>query len=183
MRPPVIAITGPARAGKDTIGSYILNRWGGYRYGFADPLKAMLAAGMGIDFRNPLWVKRKEDVIPAIGKSPRQLMQTLGTDWGREMVHPDLWVILAMDHLRRSGPGMVVTDMRFENEAAWVRKIGGLVIHVRRKDAQKVHEHKSEAGVFVETTDKMILNNGSLEELEQAIQTALSGLMDEREAA
>jgi hypothetical protein len=37
----------------------------------------------------------KETPLPVIGKSPREIMQTLGTEWGRRLVNPDLWVCLA----------------------------------------------------------------------------------------
>lgn len=170
---PLIGIAGRARSGKDTVANFIIAAVGGYRYGFADPIRAMLAAGLGVDMDDPYWRSRKEDTIPALGVSPRRLLQTLGTEWGREVINPDLWVILAHQRLLSSGPGMVLTDVRFENEAAWVRKHGGLIIHVLRSDAKNVEAHTSEAGIGVLDTDAQILNNGTLEELQLSVRELL----------
>jgi len=167
---PVIGIAGPARAGKDTVASYILAARGyGYRYGFADPLKRMLLA-LNIDCTDPFWVENKERPIPALGGvSLRHLMQTLGTEWGRQLVHPDLWVTLAKQQYADAGPGMVIADVRFENEAKWIRATGGLVIHIRRTNVQQVKPHVSEFGVAIEPTDVCISNNGTLEQLHAAV--------------
>jgi hypothetical protein len=169
-RPSIFGFTGAARSGKDTAAAFLQARLGGYRYAFADPLRAMLYAGFGIDMNEPHWKAHKEDAIPAFGVSPRQMMQTLGTEWGRKMVNTDVWLLLAKNQLLQRGPGMIVTDVRFENEAAWVRKMGGVVIHVKRDAAPKVAKHESESGVHVaELSDQILLNDGTLEELQNQI--------------
>lgn len=175
MKPaPVIGIAGRARVGKDTLTDFLLAQYGGYRYSFAHPLKAMLKAGFNIDFESDYWVARKEEVIPAIGRSPRELMQTLGTEWGRQLVHPELWLILATGHLHNRGPGMIVSDIRFENEAAWVRRMGGKVVHLSRDAAPQVAGHKSEDGVIVQPVDMQVYNNGTLEDLQFTVSRMFS---------
>ena len=167
---PVIGLHGRARSGKDTVASFILAQRGGYIYSFADPIRAMLAP-LGIDMRDPYWQERKEEVIPAIGVSPRRMMQTLGTEWGRELINPELWLILAKQLLLNCGPGMVIADVRFENEAEWVRSQGGRVIHIERPNVVAVEPHASEAGIEFkgEEGDFKIINGGSLEDLQQTI--------------
>ena len=167
---PVIGLHGRARAGKDTAANFILAHRGGYIYSFADPIRKMLAP-LGIDMNDPYWQARKEQVIPALGVSPRRLMQTLGTEWGRQLINPDLWLILAKQLLLNYGPGMVIADVRFENEAAWVREQGGRVIHIERPDNVAVEAHASEAGIVFkgEEGDIKIVNGGSLEDLQQTI--------------
>lgn len=166
-KPPVIGVAGLARSGKDTVADFIVSYVGGYRYAFAEPIKAMLRH-VGIDMDHPYWASRKEDRIPAVGKSPREMMQTLGTDWGRELVNPKLWVTLANQKLLTYGPGMVISDVRFDNEAEWIRSLGGLVIHVHRDiNDFKIAEHSSENGVIVLDTDVTILNSGTLEDLQE----------------
>lgn len=132
-------------------------------------MRAMLRVGLGIDLTEDYWIAKKEEIIPAIGKSPRELMQTLGTEWGRNFVNEDLWLILARQRLLKLGPGMVIADVRFDNEALWVRKLGGRIIHVRRDLAERVKQHASEVGVTMEEGDGVIVNNGTLEELQQAV--------------
>lgn len=168
MRPAVIGIAGPARAGKDTLARFIIANIGGYRYSFADPIRAMLKAGFGIDMSEPYWLERKEEVIAALGKSPRQLMQTLGTEWGRDLVHPDVWLLLGLNQLMSAGPGMVIPDVRFGNEAAWVRK-HGVLVHVRRGDAPAVNAHASEAGIEVGEGEIVFKNDGSIEDLSELV--------------
>lgn len=173
--PFVIGITGPARAGKDTTANFIVAAVGGYVYSMAMPMKAMLKC-IGVNFDDPYWEDHKEQPIAALGVSPRLLLQTLGTEWGRQRVNPDLWVLLAKQRLLQYGRGMVVPDIRFENEAAWVRNVGGLIIHLTRKNATPVRPHSSEAGVERAPEDKLLSNDGSLEDLQHHVRDMLDGL-------
>jgi hypothetical protein len=167
-RPFLLGIHGKARSGKDTLCQFILSSSGGYRYSLADPIKAMLRAGFGIDMADPYWETHKETVIPALGKSPRQLLQTLGTEWGRHCIREDVWLLLAQDALKREGAGMVVPDVRFENEAVWVRDLGGRILHIIRKEATPVNAHASESGVEILPQDLVLTNDGTLEDLYDA---------------
>lgn len=171
MRPVVIGIAGPARAGKDTIRDIIINNIGGYRYSFADPMRAMLAA-IGVDLSDPYWQQRKADPIPALGnRTPRYLLQTLGTEWGRNLVSPDVWLAFAANQLAATGPGMIIADVRMANEAAWVRKMGQL-LHVRRSDLPEINGipgHISEEGVPVLEGELVIYNTGTIDDLERKV--------------
>lgn len=169
---PLIGITGRARSGKDTVANFIIAAIGGYRYSFADPIRAMLVP-LGVDMSDPYWQAHKEDPIPALGVSPRRMMQTLGTEWGRQLIHPDLWIFMAHQRLLQNGPGMVIPDVRFENEAAWVRKHGGRIIHVIRPDAKAVEDHVSEKGIEIQDTDARLINSGTLEELQISVRELL----------
>lgn len=169
---PLIGIAGRARSGKDTVANFIIAAIGGYRYSFADPIRAMLAP-LGVDMNDPYWRARKEDVIPALGVSPRRMMQTLGTEWGRNLINPDLWLVMAHQRLLRNGPGMVISDVRFENEAAWIRKHGGRIIHVIRPEAKAVEVHASEDGIEMLDTDAQLFNSGTLEELQLTVRELL----------
>jgi hypothetical protein len=164
---PVIGIAGRARAGKSTAAELLLRIGAGrYLYSFADPIRHMLRAGLGIDLETPYWQMRKEDPIARFGgHSPRSLMQTLGTEWGRERVNADLWLTLAVDALHLQGPGMVIADVRFDNEAEWVRQQGGVLLHIERGKAPPVRPHASEAGVQQLPGDLRIFNESSLDSL------------------
>lgn len=165
---PVIGIHGRARSGKDTVAHFILSTRGGHVYSFADPIRAMLRP-LGIDMSDPYWLARKEDDIPALGVSPRRLMQTLGTEWGRELINPDLWLILAKQRLLAYGAGMIIPDVRFENEAEWIRSQGGRIIHVTRPGNVSVAPHASEGGVQLKDEDFRIINGGTLEDLQHTV--------------
>lgn len=167
-RPNIIGIAGAAQSGKDTVANFLLTEIGGYRYAFANPIRRMLVA-LGIDMDDPYWQARKEVTIPVLGVSPRRLMQTLGTEWGRQLINNDIWLLMAQRRLMQNGAGMIISDVRFENEAAWVRECGGLIIHVHRGDKATVEAHESEAGIAVAPKDCQLFNNGTLEELQLAV--------------
>lgn len=160
----VIGIAGRARTGKDTCADFLAGYLDGYRYGFADPLKAMLVP-LGIDMTDPYWTENKEREIPLFERSVRYMMQTLGTEWGRQLIHPDIWVRVAEVELGLRGDGMIISDVRFDNEAEFIRRAGGTVIHLTRPDAPTVEAHASEAGIKQSPRDKYIINDGTVDEL------------------
>lgn len=166
--PPIIGLAGPARSGKDTVANFIIAAIGGYRYGLADPIRAMLVP-LGVDLNDVYWQEHKEKTIPALGVSPRRMLQTLGTEWGRNLINPDLWLVLAHQRLLRNGPGMVVPDIRFENEAAWVRRHGGKIVHIVRRNLPTIEAHTSEDGIEVLSNDAQLFNNGTLEDLQHDV--------------
>lgn len=175
---PLVGIAGRARCGKDTAAQHFVNA-GWVRYAFADPIRAGLKAMLGLSdefFGDEL----KEKEIGWLGCSPRYLMQTLGTEWGRELVGANVWCLYAqrvMEDVRVLGCcGMVVSDVRFETEARWIRDNGGVVIHLYRHDTPPVAGHVSEAGIAVLDGDVVIANNGTLEELYAKLGDVLAGL-------
>ena len=93
---------------------------------------------------------------------------------GRQQVHPDLWVKLMLrrwDEVRHSGsPRMVVTDVRFDNEASAIVAAGGTVWWVERGDLPAVAAHVSEAGVNRALITGVVKNRGSIDELDANIQ-------------
>lgn len=175
---PVVGICGRARSGKDTVAAMLLEMGVvKYRYALADPIRLMLHAGLGIDLSAPEWAERKEQVIPELGRSPRQLLQTLGTEWGRHLVHQDVWLLQAAEALATLGPGMVISDVRFQNEADWVIRRGGALINVMAERAADVAPHASEAGVILKLgRDAFILNDGTLDDLRKSVELAWAAL-------
>lgn len=175
LLPPIIGLTGKARTGKDTAARFIAIETHGWMYSFADPIRAMIRAGLGVDMREKYWQDNKEKVIETIGRSPRELMQTLGTEWGRDRVNPDLWLILAAAQLLNRGSGMIVPDVRFENEAKWIRERGGVILHVHRRSAEEIVAHSSEDGVNMSPGETRIDNDGTLQDLQNQVTEIVSG--------
>jgi hypothetical protein len=165
--PKLIGLAGPARVGKDTVANLLVKAFPAKAVAFADPIRSMLAAGFGFGqehFNGPL----KEQPIDWIGKSYRQMAQTLGTEWGRHCVNEQLWVLRAYEKVKEfhsQGFHAVITDVRFPNEAEFVRSKGGVIWHIRREGIQAVSAHASEAGVEFKPGDVYIDNNGSLDNL------------------
>lgn len=171
----LIGVTGKARSGKDTVADRLVDQYGFNRFTFARPLKEAIKIMFDLS-DDHVDGHLKEEVVPWIGKSPRELMQSLGTEWARDHVSPEIWInVLAVVYSRavvahqKSGVGSpflaVVTDVRFDNEAQWIRSMGGIVVQVVRDIAPDVRSHVSEAGVSLVNTDLLIKNNGTLDEL------------------
>ena len=169
----LIGITGAARSGKDTAAEFLIPR-GFERIAFADPIKQMTLAGLGID-PDDYDDESKEDEIDWLGVSPRRVWQTLGNEWGRTFVGPDVWVKVAwrrMAEARQANPGLrgiVFTDVRFDNEAQAIRNSGGKVIKIVRPDARAVAPHVSERGLSANLIDDVIVNDGTLAQLREAV--------------
>ncbi len=165
----VIAFAGAAGSGKDTAAEYLVKHCGYARYAFAEPLKAALNAMFGWTMEQ--WNDRewKEALQVDIGKSPRQMAQTLGTEWGRELVNRDLWLKLAqrkLDQARHAGlAGVVFTDCRFANEAHFVLENGGLVLHISRPGIGAVSAHVSEQMLPSYLVTDVIVNDGGIIDL------------------
>lgn len=70
----------------------------------------------------------------------------------------------------------VIKDIRYENEASFWRKHNGIIWHITRNSAMKVHSHSSELGIKVATPDKLIENNGTIEELRKKVDEAWGSL-------
>lgn len=165
----LVGLAGPAGVGKDTAARFLVERFGLTQYAFAGPIKDALDA-LGFARKHYDIDGVKDEPIPGLGFSYRRMAQTLGTEWGRSL-HSDFWLLLAQRfHDARSMHdetfvGTVVSDVRFENEAKWVRA-NGLLIHIagpaRREIATDGTQHASEAGLSREQGDVVVTNTGSL---------------------
>lgn len=181
----LIGLAGRAGAGKDTVAGIIREEAAltGQRTAvasFADPLYRAISTIAGI----PVSMLRdrgfKEETIDWLGKSPRQLLQTLGTEWGRGLVHPDIWVRAAMREAkarRDIGVGTIFADLRFDNEAAAIRETGGRVFRVIRPGyeclAADAATHPSEAGIRDDLVDAIVINDGDLVQLRERVVGAI----------
>lgn len=184
----LIGIAGKAGSGKDTVANRLVEKHGFVRYAFADPIKRGLDAMFGLDANYFEDRSLKELPIPRLGdKSPRQLAQWLGTEYGRHLVADDLWVRLAereFDYYRNMNEtsffsrthwyrGMVVPDVRFENEADWIRSKGGVVLHLTRPGVDGVAAHVSESGVPRCPEDVVLVNRGTIQDLHTNLDTMM----------
>ena len=179
MSPVVlIGLTGYAGTGKDTVRA-MLEDTGFTGFAFAEPIRGMLRELMtssGIDDRYMDEREFKEAAIPELGVSYRQIAQTLGTEWGRAQA-PDFWLRIAnslmSEQIALGGTHFVVSDVRFANEAQWVRDHGGVIWRVERPEAVPVRAHVSECEMHHFTADVTLHNTGSLKDLYRTVMYAL----------
>jgi len=142
----IIGLAGGKGCGKSSVARILERKYGYEILSFASPIKDMLKA-MGLrdsELNDPVL---KEIKLDEYGKSPREIMQLLGTEFARNMIAQDVW-ITAMR--RRINPHVktVIDDVRFDNEAGFIREIGGTILEVRRTKLDENNDtHISEAGV------------------------------------
>jgi len=133
----LIALTGPKQVGKSTVARAIQDSPGLdiQILSFADPMRAMLKA-IGVDNSSLVYQTKKESPIEGIGKSARYLMQTLGTEWGRDMIDKNIWLWAMKRRIEaaeeQGAEVVVIDDCRFDNEADWIINEGGIVVLLSR---------------------------------------------------
>lgn len=193
-KPLLIGLSGKSGSGKSTVGDYLAGAHGYQQFAFADALKDAVGVAFGFT-EEQLDGRLKELVDPRWGVSPRWCMQWLGTEVLRAK-WPDIWI----HHLRReildflSINGqcpVVVTDVRFKDEAEALKAMGGLLVRIEREKNQRcaggtpapldncatgIAGHVSETDLDEYWWDATIRNNGSLSELGRDIEAILAAL-------
>lgn len=158
----LIGIAGPARSGKNTVAEILSNQLENYKtVAFADPIKQMLEV-INISTADDL---KTEGTYLGPTVTPRILMQTLGTEWGRS-IDWNIWLKVFVSNLEDDSK-VIVPDVRFDNEADLIR-IYGTLIHVTGRGGIPGN-HESEAGVKVIKDDVIINNTGTIEDLKKQI--------------
>ncbi|HEY1310828.1 MAG TPA: deoxynucleotide monophosphate kinase [Pseudolabrys sp.] len=176
MRPQLIGFCGAAGAGKTFAANHLAATYGYSRVRFAGPLKAMLRAlGLSEDETDGA---AKESACRLLGgKTPRHAMQTLGTEWGRQHISADLWILAweraAAQYLDQGLP-VVVDDVRFANEAAAIWSRNGVLIRIDRDTGGLVPcgGHASEKQPL--HYDRRIANGGDAEEFRAALDAVVT---------
>lgn len=110
---------------------------------------------------------KEEPTEVLCGQTPRYAMQTLGEEWGRKMVNPDLWANVwkyRAQQLHDMNQPVVVDDLRFRNEAKAVLDLGGIIIYISRAGCVQ-GTHPSELLASSLPRDFTILNDSNQEEL------------------
>lgn len=179
-----IAFAGLAGSGKSTAADYLVRSHHFHRLSYASPFKKMLLsllvdAGVGpITAKEMIYGSLKEVAHESLAmRSPRHALQTLGSEWGRGCISPDIWrriLLRKSQMLTSSGFSIVVDDLRFPCEAEALRSEGYLLVRLQREGSGTSSNHSSEAQDF--PIDKEISNNGSVEDLQSQIDDMIFSL-------
>lgn len=172
--------------GKTTIANHLALNHDFVKMSFATPIKGMLKVflqhlGYTEEDACSALLNKTADVqgiTPPI--NTRHLLRTLGTEWGRDCVHPEVWLTCwhtRYKQLTESGvTRIVVDDMRFPNEAQLISRCGGQLWQVQRTNPEQPQQatHRSEGGLSALSFDKTICNDGSIEALIKQINTHIA---------
>ena len=209
----IIGICGFIGSGKDTVADYLTNFHEFRRESFANSLKDAVAQVFGWDRTmlegrtkqarewreqvDPWWSDRLK--MPEL--TPRWVLQHWGTEVCRHGFHDDIWIASLENKLRHSEDDVVISDCRFPNEIAAIRRANGLVVRVIRgpepewydaalafnrgenknmlwstskSQLNKLKIHASETAWVGTKFDAVLDNNGSLDDLYLQIQRLVS---------
>jgi len=143
--------------------------------------------------------------IKEIQLTPRMILQLIGTEGGRDLIHPDIWVNALYSEYVSEGerlgftkydardikegfakkPNWIITDSRFPNDVKRTREMGGVLVRVNRAECEgRKNEHFSETALDnFDEWDHVIENNGTIKELIEQVRTILEeeGIIKEKE--
>ena len=190
----IIGLTGNAGAGKDTTAA-MLSPWRFTPIAFADALREEVCNAFDVSnvFFHERQLKESPSPIFAFGRSadrlfrdrvyhlgldlnqprsPREVLQVWGTEY-RRAADPQYWVGQAAHQVqslfRRGRMRVVITDVRFPNEAQWVRSMGGEIWRVHRMVSLAAGAHQSDVAMTGQRIDREVHNDGSLHELSNEV--------------
>jgi hypothetical protein len=211
----IIGVCGFIGSGKDTVADYLVNFHEFRRESFANTLKDAVAAVFGWDRTmlegrtktarewreqvDPWWADRLK--MPNL--TPRWVLQYWGTEVCRRGFHDDTWIASLENKLRNSSDNIVISDCRFPNEIASIRRAGGRIVWIKRGALPEWYDaavnvnrgpdgnmmwsssktklestgiHASETAWVGTQFDAELDNNGSIDDLYLAIKNLVSNL-------
>ena len=162
----IIGITGKKKSGKDTFFKALLETNKNLvRYSFADDLKdeVSVACGCSVEF-----IAENKDLF-------RPMLQWWGTEFRRTCYGEDYWIKKLSVQIE-SGEALptlfclpaqipVITDVRFLNEAEFIKARGGVVIRILGVQSETGDTHASEVEMDLIQEDFTISNTAGLDEL------------------
>ena len=177
MSAPIIGLIGKKRSGKDTFAAVLVEKHEYTRVAFADPLReALLRMDPYVDAdlleHGEVQPYRLSEVIEVLGwerakdevPEVRRLLQTFGTDAIRTL-DADFWVRAAVASAEAVQGPVVVTDVRFPNEADAIRNMGGLLVRITRPGYDG-DGHPTETALDGYPADISIPNTRSINDLQ-----------------
>lgn len=173
-----VGIHGKKQAGKDTFFKAMEKIVAPYKcakFAYADPLKESMMSMMGGTYENyhgseaqkqqamhELWIERYGEMFATY----RSGMQFVGTDMFRDKICRLWWVdcneVKLLNTIQKCDASkliVVVPDLRFDNEAEHIKTLGGVIVHVVRKDQITEDKHRSESGIDPKYIDMRYVND------------------------
>lgn len=167
----LIGVSGYARSGKDTVGTYLKEQYGFTVCHFAEPIKRI--SGEVFDFNDEQLyggLKETPDERYRVSSqepiTPRDVMKEVGMA-GRRL-YPDIWAVLGMreaQQLLDEGKRVVFCDVRFPNEVVAIQSHDGYVIRLLRGKPESAHPSETSLDGQLDRFDYVLDNRFSLDAL------------------
>ena len=180
----IIGLSGYARSGKDEVAKILVEEFGFVRVAFADKIRELLykmdpPVEVGVSSEKHIvglqnyvdiygWDTAKQH--PMV----RAMLQNLGVG-ARKTFGDGFWVWQVIQDLE---PNIkyVITDVRFENEADFVKESNGKIWRVVRAGVEPVNSHISERDMDGYKVDMILKNEGTLEDLRTLVRSRMETL-------
>lgn len=194
----IISLSGIIGSGKDTVANYLVEKYDFQKESWAGALKDAVSTIFGWDrdllegitSEGRIWRETKDEWWSnrlGLDITPRFVLQNFGTNVCRNYFHDQIWVASLENKIRKSKNNIVVSDSRFPNEIASVKKLDGFTWRIVRgiepdwvKDykisgvtpdflSKYPNVHASEYSSVSLSYDEFIYNNYTIHKLEEKI--------------
>lgn len=174
----IIGIAGAMGAGKTTAADELVRQFFVCKLSFATPLKEAACSLFGLKPED--FSQGKSVVDPYWGITRREMLQKLGTECMRENFGGDFWVRRAKLAVGKVREHMTVVfdDVRFPDEADWIRSNDGVLLRITRPMGEDVpgSSHASETQTF--EVDATYDNNGTKSKLASYMSSLFSDIRE-----
>lgn len=190
MNTKLVGLKAQKQNGKDTVADYLVKNYQFQKYAFADPLKKGVMEMFGFTHEQ-MWgsAEEKETIDPRWNISPRKMLMLVGTELFQYDIHKYLkkgefdfgrtiWVqrfklwykgAKKMNESNNLKFNVVISDLRFPHEANAIVGMGGEIWEIIRPNMINNDSHASEAEMKLINPNKVITNDGTLENLYEKI--------------
>lgn len=163
--PIIIGLTGIAHSGKDFAANIIDNNYTSvWKMAFADPIKEACKSLYNLDYDQLYDQDLKDKVDERWGLSPRQMFQFIGDVMRAQ--DKDFFVKNMKQRIEEkltygNVKYIIVTDVRYDNEAEFLNLINGKIIKIVRHDSKttQYYDHSSEKGISKHLVSSIISND------------------------
>jgi hypothetical protein len=177
----LIGILGRKGHGKDTIADKIIMKLSYEKHSFADSLKEACGNIFSLS-KDQLYGDKKEVVDERWGFTPRKILQFVGTDLFRERwgdidpeTNSNIWIKSFENKYKDQLDRIIIADVRFQNEADFIKNNGGIIIKVVRPEIETNDNHISESIDSI-NYDHKIFNDSTLPSLYQKVDNLIDFL-------
>lgn len=175
----LIGLMGGKGSGKTTAASYLIDRLGFTERSFADPLKKACKELFLLSDEQIYGTQEQKETPDDrwFGCTPRKMLQYVGTDLLRDYldnIMPGLHKNVFTHHFRlwyhdlmvkNPHACVVISDVRFQNEADFIKELGGYLIKIDRPGIASNDTHPSEVELrSIKSYDIVLINNKTIEE-------------------
>ncbi len=170
--PKLVGLSGYARSGKDTVAAFLVAEYGYRKIAFADRLRNFVLAlfpsvAEAVNAVGGDWDKAKED--PEV----RRMLQGVGIA-ARNHIGLDVWITAALRSVHES-ERIVVSDVRFVNEADALAARGGALFRIERPGTKPINSHASEIALDrYDGLHAVLVNDDTIDVLHDRVRVAIS---------